>query len=38
MPHHEFIYRVIDDFLQQKVDAIVLHRSVPEFPNVHARA
>ena len=38
VPHHEFIHRIVDDLLQQEVDAIVLHCAVTKLSDVHARA
>ena len=36
--HHEFVDRVVNDFLQKNVDAIIRRRSVAEFADIHPRA
>ena len=38
VPHDEFVDGVVDDFLQENVDAVIGGSAVPEFPDIHTGA
>ena len=38
MPHDEFVDGVVDDFLQQDIDAVIGGGAVAEFPDIHTGA